>query len=197
MDVSCTVKPFSLRGGSLISRSLSSLMSDANREETGESKSLGREKILKEITNKIGGVFHSTKNWSLSFRRFSFANGKKISGWLHWNGNFSKISKKRRRPCEVSPIFEIFFFPRKFPFQSIFLLEPPEFSVEWFTFRKIQQFFQFNPSLVTKTALAESGGILSIKTLSCAGNSRYSVKNELLKQCNTSQRSLLLYLKRS
>lgn len=61
MDVSCTVKPFSLRGGSLISRSLSSLMSDANREETGESKSLGREKILKEITNKIGGVFHSTK----------------------------------------------------------------------------------------------------------------------------------------
>ena len=73
----------------------------------------------------IMGPFHSTKTSGLNFWQLPVANGTA----------FSKISKPDENLARYTQIFENA-FSRKFPFHSTLLPEFPEFSVEWFAFRK-------------------------------------------------------------
>ena len=80
----------------------------------------------------IMGPFHSTKTSGLNFWQLPVANGTA----------FSKISKPDENLARYTQIFENA-FSRKFPFHSTLLPEFPEFSVEWFAFRKFNSFQNF------------------------------------------------------
>ena len=66
------------------------------------------------------GVFHSTKNFGMNFRKLPLTNGAAFSG----------ISVQRTTLRDIPKFSEISY--RKLPFHLTLLPVFPEFSIEWF-----------------------------------------------------------------